>query len=55
MWWKDSINYTFMDCVFVRQISQEVFSWFNVTNSTHLNPPIEEKMFGVTSEQVEKL
>jgi len=47
---KDSINHTLIDCVFVKKFSQEVISWFNVTNSTHLNPSIEEKLFGVTSE-----
>ena len=39
---------------FVKKISQEVISWFNVTNSTHLNPSIEEKLFGVTSEPYRK-
>ena len=47
---KDAINNTFIDCVFVKKFSQEVISWFNVTNSTHFNPSSEEKLFGVTSE-----
>lgn len=51
---KDSIDHTFTDCVFVKKFSQEVISWFNVTNRTHFNPSIEEKLFGVTSESYGK-
>jgi len=47
---KDSIDHTFSDCVFVKIFSQEVISWFSVTNRTHFNPSMEEKLFGVTSE-----
>ena len=36
---KDSNNHTFSDCVFAKIISQEVVSWFNVTNRTQFNPP----------------
>ena len=32
----------------------EVISWFHVTNKTHFNPSMEEKLFGVPSEQFEK-
>ena len=39
-----------LSTVFVKKFSQEVISWFNVTNSAHLNPSIEEKLFGVISE-----
>ena len=51
---RDSIDHTFSDCVFVKQFSHEVISWFNVTNKTLFNPSIEEKLFGVTSEQFGK-
>ena len=47
---KDSIDHTFMDCVFVKKFSQEVTSWFNVTNRTQFNPSMEERLFGVISE-----
>jgi len=47
---KDSIDHTFSDCAFVKQCSQEIISWLNVTNRTHFNPSMEEKLFGVTSE-----
>ena len=30
--------------------SQEVITWFNVTNTTHVNSPMKEKLFGDTSE-----
>ena len=49
-----SIDHTFSDCVFVKQFSHEVISWFNVTNKTHFNLSIEEKLFGVISEQFGK-
>ena len=39
---------------FVKKFSHEVISWFNLTNKTHFNPSMEEKLFGVTSEQFEK-
>ena len=42
---KNSIDHTFSDC-----FSQEVISLFNVTNTTHFNPSMEEKLFDVTSE-----
>ena len=51
---RDSIDHTFSDCVFVKQFSHEVTSWFNVTNKTHFNPSIEEILFGVTSKQFGK-
>ena len=51
---KDSIDHTFSDCPFVKKFSHEVISWFNVTNKTHFNPSMEEKLFGVPSEEFEK-
>ena len=51
---QDSIEHTFSDCSFVKKISHEVISWFNVTYKTHFNPSMEEKLFGVPSEQFEK-
>ena len=51
---QDSIEHTFSDCPFVKKFSHEVISWFNVTNKTHFNPSMEEKLFGVPSEQFEK-
>ena len=51
---KDSLNHTFSDCAVVKKFSHEVISWFNVTNKTHFNPSMEEKLFGVTSEQFGK-
>ena len=51
---KDSLNHSFSDCAFVKKISHEVISWFNVTNKTHFNPSMEEKLFGVISEQLGK-
>ena len=47
----DSIDHTFSDCAFIKKFSLEVINWFNVTNKTHFNPSIQEKLFGVTSEQ----
>ena len=47
----DSIDPTFSDCAFIKKVSLEVINWFNVTNKTHFNPSIQEKLFGVTSEQ----
>ena len=40
--------------VLVKKFSHEVTSWFNVTNKTHFNPSMEEKLFGVPSEQFEQ-
>ena len=51
---QDSIEHTFSDCPFVKKFSHEVISWFNVTNKTHFNLSMEEKLFGVPSEQFEK-
>ena len=51
---KDSIDHTFSECPFVKKFSHEIISWFNVTNKTHFNPSVEEKLFGVTSEQFGK-
>ena len=47
----DSIDHTFSDCAFIKKFSLEVINWFNVTNKTHFNPSIQDKLFGVTSEQ----
>ena len=42
---RDSIDHTFSDCAFVKKFSHEVINWFNVTNKTHFNPSIQEKLF----------
>ena len=51
---RDSIDHTFSDCAFVKKISHEVINWFNLTNKTHFKPSVQEKLFGVTSEQFGK-
>ena len=33
-----------------KTFSLELISWLNVTNRTHFNPSVEERLFGVTSE-----
>ena len=38
----------------LKKFSHEVVNWFNSTNKTHFNPSIQEKLFGVTSEQFGK-
>lgn len=49
---KPSIDHTFSDCAFVKKNSHEVIGYFKVTNKTHFNPSMEEKLFGVTFEQL---
>ena len=51
----DSIHYTFSNCVFVTKTSQQVISWFNVTNRTSFNQSMEEKLFAVTCEPFGKM
>ena len=46
----ESFNHTFIDCVFVKKVSQEVVNLFNVTNTTQFNPSMEWKLFRVASE-----
>ena len=48
---KESIKHTFSERVqFVKAFSQVVFNCFHETNRTQLNPTMEEKLFGVTSD-----
>jgi len=52
---KDSIDHTFRDCHFVKIFIQWVINWFNIENKIKLNPPSEERLFGIISDLHEKV
>ena len=52
---KDSIDHTFRDCHFVRIFIQQDINWFNIENKIKLNPPSEERLFGIISDLHEKV
>lgn len=51
---KDSIKYTFIDCIFTKTFVQNVVQWFNETTLCQIFPIIEEVLFGIISDTQEK-
>ena len=46
---KDSIEHSFIECMFTKMFIQKVVSWFNKENAGQISPTIEEILFGITA------
>ena len=51
---KDSIDHTFLNCLFVKIFVNNLIDWFNMANKSKFAPTIEEKLFGIISGFYEK-
>ena len=51
---KDSIDHTFLNCLFVKIFVNNLIDWFNMANKSKFAPTIEEKLFGIISGPYEK-
>ena len=46
---KDSIEHSFIECVFTKLFTQNLLDWFNQVNECQISPPTEETLFGITA------
>ena len=46
---RDSIEHSFIECMFTRLFTQKVLNWFNQVNANQLSPTTEEALFGITA------
>ena len=46
---KDSIEHSFIECMFTKLFSQKVLNWFNQANGCQISPTTEETLFGITT------
>ena len=46
---KDSIEHSFIECVFTKMFTQNVLDWFIQVNKCQISPTIEETLFGITA------
>ena len=46
---KDSIEHSFIECVFTKMFTQNVLDWFNHVNECLISPTAEETLFGITA------
>ena len=45
---KDSIEHTFIECLFTRSFAKNVIQWFNGANCCQISPTPRELLFGIT-------
>ena len=50
----DSIEHTSIECTFTRTFTSNILQWFNSTNACRITPTIEEILFGVFSNSLDK-
>jgi len=46
---KDSIEHSFIECMFTKFSTQKVLNWFNQVNARQISPTTEETLFGITA------
>jgi len=46
---KDSIEHSFIECMFTKLFTQKVLNWFNQVNACQISPTTEETLFGITA------
>ena len=46
---KDSIEHSFIECMFTKLFTQKVLIWFNEVNACQISPTTEETLFGITA------
>jgi len=46
---KDSIEHSFIECMFTKLFTQKVLNWFNQVNACQIFPTTEETLFGITA------
>ena len=46
---KDSIEHSFIECVFAKMVTQNVLDWFIQVNECQISPTMEEILFGITA------
>ena len=46
---RDSIEHSFIECMFTRLFTQKVLNWFNQVNACQISPTTEEILFGITA------
>jgi len=46
---KDSIEHSFIECMFTKLFTQKVLSWFNQVNACQISPTTGETLFGITA------
>ena len=46
---KDSIEHSFIECLFTKIFTQNVLDWFIQVNKCQISPTIEETLFGITA------
>ena len=45
---KDSIEHTFIECLFTRSFAKNVIQWFNEANCCQISPNTKKLLFGIT-------
>ena len=50
---KDSIEHSFIECVFTKLFMQNVLDWFNQVNECQISPSTEETLFGITASSLD--
>ena len=46
---RDSIEHSFIECMFTRLFTQKVLNWFDQVNAYQISPTTEETLFGITA------
>ena len=46
---KDSVEHSFIECMFTKLFTQKVLNWFNQANACQISPTTEETLFGITT------
>jgi len=46
---KNSIEHSFIECMFTKLFTQKVLNWFNQVNASQISPTTEETLFGITA------
>ena len=46
---RDSIEHSFIECMFTRLFIQKVLNWFNQVNVCQISLATEETLFGITA------
>ena len=46
---RDSIEHSFIECMFTRLFTQKVLNWFNQVNACQISPTTEETLFGIAA------
>ena len=45
----DSIDHSFIDCVFTKSFSKKVLQWFNAVDASSFSPGVKELLFGLVN------